>query len=66
MKFEEALVELKSGKKLRRKYWPDGVWLWLINSEFFKRCYDYDWKPCIRSVCLNDEELKAQDWEVLE
>lgn len=52
MKFEEALVELKKWKSIRRKLWINGE-----RIGFMKKSGNFN---------VSYEELHADDWEVLE
>lgn len=52
MKFEEALVELKKWKSIKRKLWINGE-----RIGFMKKSGNFN---------VSYEELHADDWEVLE
>ncbi len=64
MTFAKVVDELKSGKKIRRAYWPDGIYI--------KR--EYDDVIEIDEVCPNSMhsgwfcpgDLIEDDWEVID
>jgi hypothetical protein len=57
MKFEEALAEMRKGKKIRRKEW--GLHFYMdLNGECIS-CYNCD-------GILSVEDLINDDWEVVE
>lgn len=55
--FSEALEAMKAGKKIRRPDWPV-CRAWIEDGRILLT-EDYDWD-------LNDLELLAEDWEIVE
>lgn len=49
MKFEEAIIELKKGKKIKRKEWSDGSYMWTKKSTYHPLLLD----------------MLKEDWEVI-
>lgn len=70
--FETALVFLKQGKKIRRAAWPEHYHyihlveykgeVGIVMETNYKRGY---WYPN-ESWLIRDEDLLAEDWEVVE
>jgi hypothetical protein len=71
MTFETALVHLKQGKRIRRASWEKCPDLYVVIEE------DWDGRDCILSydntdtpysakATLYNEDLLAEDWEVVE
>ena len=56
MKFEEILIELKNKRKIRRKTWGKGFYLYLNKNGILK-------DSCDTNVTLTQIELFADDWE---
>lgn len=67
MRFEEALPLLKQGKKIRRAYWPEEVYL-------FKGRSEYNDEESVIEAGITDHstpwfwsgDLLEEDWEVIE
>lgn len=59
MPFEQALVLLKQGQKVRRKAWPDYYYIYLAEDKANIRIHD---KTCSRD--FSAYELLQDDWEV--
>ena len=59
MPFEQALVLLKQGQKVRRKAWPDYYYIYLTEDKATIRIHD---KTCSRD--FSAYELLHDDWEL--
>lgn len=77
LSFETAFVHLKQGKKIRRAYWPEGIYIRKCEKESWDEAYldfeevivdEYGDHPLFDGegydpwFCSSD--LFAEDWEV--
>lgn len=62
MPFEQALVLLKQGQKVRRKAWPNYYYIYLTVDNDDIRIHD---KTCSRDFTATAYELLHDDWEVV-
>ncbi len=61
MKFEEAFEQMRYGKNIKRKQWSKEVdTLSIINILV------WDKNPDRTAIELKDEDLMAEDWEIVE
>lgn len=70
--FENALVELKNGRRVRRVNWEDGVYLRIGHSEilgqftqYIAHCTKLRTKEYQELWNVSHVELLADDWEVI-
>jgi hypothetical protein len=61
MKFEEALPMLKQGKKIRRAYWPERIYIKCENNEVV--VVDNIWPEYFKLIFPAD--LLKNDWEIV-
>jgi len=68
MKSEEAIVELKSGKKLRRTNWGSGYYIYLENDILYLAHVGNE--KTSYNICTNEilpfSELFKNDWELFD
>lgn len=65
MKFEDALVLLRAGKKVRRQVWGAA---WMSYQDFVQYDAGYGngreiWRGTIPNFRLRPSDLEAEDWE---
>jgi hypothetical protein len=76
MKFEEALIYLKQGRKLRRSYWPKGIYI----SKSLVTLENYDTYVDVAEIWIDESgnevpvnnpwlcssDLFEDDWELID
>lgn len=63
MTFAKVVDELKSGKKLRRAYWPEGIYIVRVEDDVTE--IDEVRPDAINSGWFCPGDLIEDDWEVL-
>jgi hypothetical protein len=58
MDFSCALLALKTGRKIRRAWWNDGAFIFLLNKDVYSSTGNY-------YPYFNIEDVLSGDWEVL-
>jgi hypothetical protein len=62
MKLEEVLPALREGKKIRRAYWPKGIYLTTVGDDV-REIDEFDDTP--PNWWFTTSDLIEEDWEVI-
>lgn len=60
MRFEEVLLALREGKKVRKSSWIKGEYIYKIDTDWFQYLRNQDNQDFV----LTPGELLAEDWEI--
>lgn len=62
--FETILVYLKQGKKVRRSFWGEGVYVYILGDDFMFHYPKGYLIPLETAYTICHADILAEDWEV--